>query len=120
MQKSKPKSTNRVAKMNSLIQQVLSVAIREFLEGEPGLVTVSKVETSGDLKWAKVWISIVGGNDDSIFNILNRNIYDIQGELNSNLDTKMFPRISFHLDTAPRYAQHIDELIKHVHEEDEK
>ena len=63
---------------------------------------------------------MVGGKEEKIYNVLNRNIDDIQGELNDNLDTKMLPRISFHLDTAPRYAQHIDELIKHVHEEDEQ
>ncbi len=31
---------------------------------------------------------------------------------------KMTPRISFFLDTTPRYVQHIDELIKTVHEND--
>lgn len=106
--------------MNSLIQQVVGEAIRPILEGEPGLTTVSKVETSGDLKWAKVWISIVGGDDETIFKILKNNIYDIQGALNNSLDTKIFPRIQFFLDTAPRYAQHIDELIKQIHKEDEK
>lgn len=116
----KPQSTNRVAKMNSIIQQVVSEAIREFVENEPGLVTISKVETSGDLKWAKVWISIVGGDDDSILRVLNDNIYDIQGALNSTLDKKMFPRIQFYLDTGPRHAQHVDELIKKIHEEDKK
>lgn len=113
----KQKSTNRVEKMNSVIQQVVSLAIRPYLENQSGLVTISKVETSGDMKWSKVWISIVGGDDDAIFKILTDNIYDIQGELNHSLEIKIFPRIQFYLDTSPRYVQHIDELIRKIHNE---
>ena len=51
--------------------------------------------------------------------IIKKNIYDIQGELNRKIDLKLIPRLQFFLDTSPRYAQHINELIKKVHEEDE-
>src|SRR4051812_12621789 len=115
----KKKSGNRIDKLNSLIQQLIGEIIHPYLHGINGLTTVSRVEVSGDSRWAKVWISIVGGDDEEIFKILKENIYDIQGELNRNLTMKMVPRIQFFLDTSPRYAQHIDELIKKIHEEDE-
>lgn len=83
-----------------------------------GLITVSRVETSGDARWAKVWISIVGGDDDRILADIKKNIYDIQGELNRQLAMKMTPRLQFFLDTSPRYAQHINELINKIHEEE--
>lgn len=114
-----PANPNRIDKLNSLIQRLVGSSLPEFLEGETGLVTVSRVETSGDSRWAKVWISIVGGDDDRIFAAINKNIYDIQGELNRHLGMKMTPRLQFFLDTTPRYAQHIDELIKKVRDEDE-
>lgn len=121
MNKRTPESkANRLSKLNSLLQQLIGEAIRPYLEGENGLVTVSKVETSGDTKWAKAWISIVGGDDDKIFSILNKNIYHIQGDVNRQMTLKLIPRIQFHLDTSPRYVQHIDELIKKIHEEDEQ
>lgn len=113
------KDTNRIAKINSYIQQELGMILREFLADQNGLVTISRVETSKDMKWAKIWISIFGGDDDTIFDRLNKNIYDIQGELNKTFTTKIVPRISFYLDTTPRYAQHIDELIREIHEEEE-
>lgn len=118
MQPKKP--TNRIDKLNSLIQQVVGDSIRSHLEGQNGLTTVSKVEVSGDARWAKVWVSIVGGDDDAMLATLKKNIYDIQGDLNRHLAMKMVPRIQFFLDTSPRYAQHIDELIKKIHEEDEE
>lgn len=111
------KDTNRIAKVNSLIQRELGPALLEFLQGQEGLVTITKVETSKDMKWTKVWISIFGGDDNKILNHLQKNIYDIQGELNKHFYTKIIPRISFHLDTSPRYVQHIEELAKKIHEE---
>jgi ribosome-binding factor A len=114
-----PKSTNRIEKLNSLIQRLVGTSLPEFLEGQNGLVTVSRVETSGDSRWAKVWISIVGGDDDKILAAIQKNIYDIQGELNRNMGMKMTPRLQFFLDTSPRYVQHIDELIKKIHEEED-
>lgn len=113
------KDTNRIAKVNSLIQRKLGPVLLRFLEGQKGLVTITKIETSKDMKWAKVWISIYNGDDEKILALLNRHIYHIQGELNKHFATKVIPRISFHLDTSPRYVEHIDEVIKKIHGEDE-
>jgi ribosome-binding factor A len=112
------KATNRIAKVNSLIQRELGPILHNFLDWQTGLITISKVETSKDMKWAKVWLSIFNGDDDKILNFLNKHIYQIQGELNEHFATKIIPRISFHLDTTPRYVEHIEEVIKKIHEEE--
>ena len=146
------KDTNRIAKVNSLIEHELGPVLHEFLDWQNGLVTITKVETSKDMKWAKIWISIFNPNakkpedepsaplpirkdgkslvrankkarpalilDDQILKFLADNIYDLQGEVNKHFHTKIIPRISFHLDTSPRYAQHIEEVLKKVHEEE--
>ncbi len=135
------KDTNRIAKVNSLIQHELGPVLHEYLDWQKGLVTITKVDTSKDMKWAKVWISIFFPNnlnrleqqalpqsdkrvqptlapDKKILDFLAKNIYDVQGELNKNFHTKIIPKISFHLDTSPRYVQHIDELLKEVHNEE--
>jgi len=113
------KDTNRIAKVNSLIQKELGPILHEFLDFQKGLVTISKVETSRDMKWAKVWISIFNGDDEKILGYISRNIYDVQGELNKHFSTKIIPRLQFFLDTSPRYVEHIDELVRKVHEEEE-
>ena len=164
MKDTERKNPNRIQKVNSLIEHQLAPILLTALEGQKGLVTITKVETSRDMKWAKVWISILptsnphpsrpleadetpspirrrqgyggqegrggkslsqtGGKsqtapsfDDKILKFLHTNIYDIQGELNKHFATKIIPKISFHLDTGPRYAQHIEELVKKIHEE---
>jgi len=130
----KVKNPNRIAKVNSLIEKGLGPVLHEFLDWQKGFVTITKVDTSRDMKYAKIWISIFNGPstssgqsdtkkdrealDTKILEHLSKNIYAVQGELNKNFHTKIIPRISFHLDTSPRYVQHIDELIKEVHEEE--
>jgi ribosome-binding factor A len=129
------KDTNRIAKVNSLLEKELGPILHEFLDWQNGLVTITKVETSRDMKYAKIWISILNTPsaaakqvidakndvtlaDQKILDHLSKNIYDIQGEINKHFNTKIIPRLSFHLDTSPRYVEHIDELIKEVHKND--
>lgn len=129
------KDTNRIAKVNSLLEKELGPILREFLDWQNGLVTITKVETSRDMKYAKIWISILNAPsaaakqvidakndvtlaDKKILDHLSKNIYDIQGEINKHFNTKIIPRLSFHLDTSPRYVEHIDELIREVHKND--
>lgn len=111
------KKTNRVEKVNSLIQHILGNIILPYSKNGEALITVSKVETSRDLRWAKVWITIVNGDDEKIMNMLNHHLYDIQGELNRAMEVKIVPRLSFHLDTSGRYAQHINEIFHQIEEE---
>ena len=93
MLKKPVKDTNRIAKVNSLIQHELGPILHEFLDWQKGLVTISKVETSRDMKWAKVWISIFNGDDKQILDYIKKNIYDLQGEMNKHFATKIIPRL---------------------------
>ncbi len=110
------KDSNRTAKVSSFIQQILGQIIQMHFGPSEGLVTISKVETSRDMRWAKVWISIFGGDDKKILERINRNIYSIQGEMNEKFSSKIVPRLQFFLDTSPRYVEHIEELVKQIHE----
>ena len=120
MKQQRANASNRIEKLNSLIQKLVGEILHSYLKSNDGLTTVSKVEVSKDTKWAKVWVSIIGGDDEQIMKEINKNIYHIQGELNRQIDLKLIPRLQFHLDTSPRYAQHINDLIRQIHEEDEQ
>jgi ribosome-binding factor A len=123
MKTDQQKPSHRIEKVNALLQQLVGEIILTHVDIYDALVTVSKVEASRDLKWAKIWISIVGANDSKssdkkIMETLTKNLYEIQGEVNRRLAMKIVPRLQFFLDTAPRYVQHINELIEQVHKED--
>ena len=50
----------------------------------------------------------------SLVQVINPNV---KGAMNKHFATKIIPRLQFFLDTSPRYVEHIDELIRKIHEE---
>lgn len=114
------KPTNRIDKVNAVIQQLLGTVLLEFFKDGKAIVTVSKVECSKDLRWVKAWVSIANAdNDASIMAKLRKHAYEIQGELNQNLSMKIIPRVSFFLDTSARYAEKMGGIFRQIEEERE-
>ena len=117
MKKSKPSTSFRLNKIQSFLTQELGDIIKPLLENQKGLVTISKIEVTKDLKQSVVWVSIFNGEDDKILQILNTHTRQINRELFKIMPTKIVPNLFFTLDTSPRYAQHIDERIREIHSE---
>ncbi len=119
------KPSHRIEKVNALLQQLVGEILLTEVQLLRGMITVTRVEASRDLKWAKVFVSIVGADDDKssdnkILELIHKHMYDIQGEVNRRMEMKIVPRLQFFLDTTPRYAEHINELIKQIHEEEKE
>jgi len=110
------KRTDQVA---ALLQKEVGRLIHEI--ELPFLTTISKVEVTPDLKWGKIWITVLTQNEadeQAVMKILREHIFDIQGEVNRHLHMKIVPRISFVIDTSEQFSAHINELIKKTHDEE--
>ena len=68
----------------------------EFPEGS--LVTITRVETSSDLRYATVFISILNADPSRVLEMLDKNVYPIQQRLNRKLRMRPVPRIRFVVD----------------------
>ena len=55
--------TERMRRVNASVRQVLSEAVRELKDPRIGFVTVTGVETTSDLRHAKVFVSVMGSED---------------------------------------------------------
>lgn len=105
--------TTRQQKVSSLIQREVSEYFNVHRpEGLSGLLTITKVDASPDLKHAKVFFSVVGQDEKKVVGILKKNLYDLQGVINRKLKMKMIPRIHFVADITGEYAEYISRLIK--------
>lgn len=54
-------SSNRIGRINDDIQRILADRIRSVKDprvSRQGMITVTRVETTGDLHFAKVWLSV--------------------------------------------------------------
>src|SRR5262245_50705064 len=112
--------TQRTEKVSSVVQKCIATAMQEL--DLPFLTTILKVEISEDLKYGKIWISVLPAgekNEQQILDILKKNIYDLQGQLNHTMQSKIVPRISFAIDHSQEYSSHINELIAKTHDQDQ-
>lgn len=107
--------TTRTRKVSEVIRREVGDFLnRERLDGISGLLTITAVETSPDLRHAKVYFSVVGQQESEVLEILRRNLYEIQGILNRKLEMKIVPRINFFPDTSGEYAEHIRRLLSEI------
>jgi ribosome-binding factor A len=109
----------RTDKVSSVIQRLLGEQM-QLLE-LPFLTTITKVETTPDLKHAKVWISVMPAgeaNEAKTLKILKDNVYDLQGALIKGMEMKIIPRVGFTVDHAEEFNAHINDLLRKTHEEE--
>lgn len=106
----------RIQRVNQLIKKELSqILLREVNFPKDILVTITKVETSADLKESKIYISIIPEEiDQKVIQILNRIIYDLQQKLNKRLKMRTIPQIKFLEERQTSEAGRIEEILEKI------
>ena len=76
-------------------------------------ITVSQVIVTPDMKWARAFVSPLGGeNFDGVMNYLNKNVFSIQKIIASKIRLKRMPKLVFIEDKSFDYASKINQKIK--------
>lgn len=97
--------------------QINGVLTKDLADIHAGLVTVTKVIMSRDLKTAKIYISFLGNKEPAqkIIDRINLRKKQIRMHLSSKIYLKSVPELFFYHDDTMEYASKIDELIKKIH-----
>jgi ribosome-binding factor A len=97
---------------------ILDRKIRDPLKAM--MVTVTRVEVSEDLRYAKIYVSVLGGEQekDMAFRLLRRARRFIRSQLAEYLDLRVAPEITFALDESAENYLRIDSVLKEIHEEE--
>jgi ribosome-binding factor A len=110
-------SSRRVQKAAEAIREVVSMTILTDLR-DPRIadVTVTYVEVSGDMRSAKVHVSVMG--DDAKQNLCLHGLRSSAGYLQSKIaeriDTRYTPRLRFELDMGVKKSLAIARLLDEV------
>ena len=76
-------------------------------------ITVSQVVVTPDMKWARAFVSPLGGeNFDEVMDYLNKNVFSIQKIIASKVRLKRMPKLVFIEDKSFDYASNISQKIK--------
>ena len=114
-------SSNKIARINDDIQRVISAKLREIKDPrvQQGMISVTRVETTGDLRYAKVWLSVLGLKDEKEF---RKGLKSASGwlrrELGNSLQLRYTPELVFELDHSIEYGAHINQVLQELHTED--
>ena len=104
--------SNRLAKVNALLHERIAEHLVRKFELPGVFVTVTRVETTPDLKIAKAFISVLpDGKRQVALKALRRFAPSLNKILFRELNCQPVPKVFFHLDEQETYAQDIDSLL---------
>jgi|SRR4051794_27568265 ribosome-binding factor A len=108
--------SDRMRRVNESVRQVLSEAVGELKDPRIGFVTVTGVETTPDLRQARVYVSVFGSEEARQETLAGLEAAHgvLQGRLGRELRMKRTPQLAFEYDPTVergvRMTQLIDEL----------
>lgn len=107
---------DRIKRINQLIKgKIAELLLREITFDKNILVTVQNVNTSRDLRYAKVGVSIMPTDkSEEILRILKKQSPYIQKELNKVVKIKFIPKIKFEIDRGKEKAGRVEEILRRI------
>lgn len=108
--------SERIVKVNKLFKQEVGRMILEDVDFPfDAVVTVISVDTSADLRYADVYVSVLPKEkEEDVIEALEKEVYGIQQKINKKLFMKPVPKIRFRLDFGGDRADRINELISDI------
>jgi ribosome-binding factor A len=109
--------TQRTDRIDELLRQEIGTIVsREVADPRVGFATITKVETTPDLRHAKVWVSVIGQQNERAATIsaLGRAMPFVRRELGRTLRLKRIPDLHVQLDDTAERGTRVLHLIQEL------
>jgi ribosome-binding factor A len=112
--------TERMRRVNESVRQVLSEAIGQLKDPRIGFVTLTGVQTSPDLRHARVFVSVLGSERKRIATMAGLQAAHtvLQARLASELRMKRTPQLAFEYDPSVERGVRMTKLIDELAPDD--
>lgn len=112
----------KIERLNHTIQEEISkILMMEVKDEDIKFVTITGVETTNDLSFAKVYYTVLNKEKlKEAEEALERASSFIRTKLANSIEVRHTPELRFVYDKSIAYGEHIDELIEKIKEEEEK
>lgn len=107
-------SSNKLNRTNEDIQRVLSSLIRNVKDPRvnQGMLSVTAVETTGDLRYSKVYLSVMGlSSEKELMKGLKSASGYLRRELGNSLQLRYTPELIFQLDKSIEHGANISKIL---------
>ena len=115
-------ASNRLARINEEIPRQISADIRRLKDPRvsgSGMVSVTRVDTTGDLRYAKIYVSVLDKSQEKdVLKGLKSAGGFLRRELGSALGLRYTPELIFEADDSIAYGAHILEVMHDVEKAD--
>lgn len=107
---------NRTLRISEEIKKIVSELIMSELK-DPGIApftTVTRVETTNDLRFANIYVSILGQDEgqEQTLEALNRAKGFVRRQIGNELNLRYTPEPVFKYDSSIEYSRHMSDLIE--------
>jgi ribosome-binding factor A len=105
--------SNRIVRINELVQREINDILRHDYQSETVAMTVTEVRVAPDLRDARVFVSIVGDEQmvEAKFRWLRRMAPKIRAEVARRVTIKFLPRFEYVLDSGAAQSVKILKLL---------
>jgi ribosome-binding factor A len=109
----------RMRRVDEALREVVAAAVSELSDPRLGFVTVTGVETSPDLRTAKVFVSVLGDETerDATLDALRSSHGVLQSRIAAETRMKRTPTLTFHYDDTIEKGVRISRLLDETAEQ---
>ena len=109
-------SNNRTRRIAEEIRKIVSTMLINGIKDPRinSLVSVTDVEVTSDLSYAYIYVSMLGGDEESTLDGLKSACGYIRREVGKSIKIRHTPEIIFKIDDSLLKGMYMDELIKKV------
>lgn len=110
-----PKNENRLNRINEELKKEISYIISFELKNPEatGLISVTKVKITPDLKYAQVYVSLLNSkNHEKTMEALKQSSGYIRSEIAKRVNLRITPEIVFKKDDSMEYGMKIESILK--------
>ena len=108
----------RRERINDEVTRVIAEALREVKDPRvsSSMITVTQSRVSGDLKYARIFFSVLGDTSAEKIKEIKKGLQSAQGFLRKKIaegiNLRITPELSFEYDDSIAHGAHIEQLIK--------
>ncbi len=117
------KSEARLGRVNEELRKALSQIIDYEVKNSnvTGMISVTKVKVTPDLKYAKVYVSILNSkSNEKTLEGLKASAGFIRTSLAKKVNLRITPEIVFEYDDSIEHGERIESLLQEIKKQDEK
>ncbi len=111
------KNTNRMNKVNEELKKEISIVINQELKDPQitGLISVTKVDTTPDLKYARVYVSMINAksNKGNLARLKKCSGF-IRSMIAKRVNLRITPELVFLFDESIEYGSRIDSILAEI------